>query len=233
MTLLSVIQDTCERLSLVVPDAVETSTDRQVRQLAALLNQQGKDMVDSYAWQVLVTEQTFVTTATPEQVGSVPADWDRFIPNSFFNRTTRRGVYGPITPQRWQAIQAQPIFNMVYLSFRQRTGEFLMVPTPPAGQTIAYEYVSKNWAQRADGTPINRMVRDDDFSLLDEEVLTLSIMWRFLRGKGLDYAEEMATYERALETLSARDGAATVLSTTPRPVDPSRINLPDGDFPYI
>ena len=50
------------------------------------------------------------------------------------------------------------------------------------------------------------------------------------KSKGLDYAEDFATYELAIEQAVARDGGASMLSLAPQPVDLNRVNLPDGSF---
>lgn len=232
MSLLSIIQGVCGRLSLAQPPAVVGSTDSQVLQLLALAQEEGKALARRYPWQALTEEQTFVTTATAVQATAVPADFDRFVPNSVFNRTTRRGVLGPITPQQWQAIMAQPVSSKVYLAFRRRTGQYLIIPTPPAGQTIAYEYLSVNWVLggASQTTPAAAYAADTDLSYLSEELITLGVRWRFLQAKGLDYAEAMNTYERELEKAMARDGGASALTLTPQPIDPSRINIPDGNY---
>jgi hypothetical protein len=238
VTVLSIIQNSCQRLSLVQPSTVTGSTDRQVQQLFGLLNQTGHDLHNDLNWSDLMTEFTFTTVNSDVQPVALPADMERPIPNTFFNRSTRRGVLGPITPQRWQAIKAQPIFNVVYLSWRKRTGQFLMTPTPPAGQTIAFEYISKNWATGAVGQPDPgpkaAFTQDTDTSVFEEEMLTLGVIWRFLRAKGLDYAEELKDYEAQKEAKSAEEAGATRISMTPYPIDPMRINLPDGNFgvPY-
>jgi hypothetical protein len=218
------------RLSLPVPSAVVGSSDKQVIQLLALVNQEGRSLARRGPWQALVEEASFVTTATPAQAAATPADFDRIAPNSIFNRSTRRPVYGPVTPQQWQSIQAQPVCSTVYLAYRRRSGQFLITPTPPAGETIAYEYVSANWARSAGGAAQPQFQADTDLAYLDEELITLGAVWRYLRAKGLDYAEEMASYEREVEQALARDGGSTALSIAPQPVDLGRLNLPDGSF---
>lgn len=230
MSLLTIIQNVAGRLSLVQPSAVVGSTDKQVVQLLALANQEGLSLARRTFWQALTEEATFVTVATPAQTNAIPADWDRFIPNSFFNRSTRRPMTGPITPRQWQWIQAQPVYSTVYLAFRERTGQFLIAPTPPAAQNIYYEYVSRNWAKSNAGAAQASFLADTDTSFLDEELLTLGSIWRFLRAKGLDYAEEMSTYEREVEQAMARDGGSTTLTLAPQPIDMNRVNIPDGNF---
>jgi hypothetical protein len=233
MSLLTVIGGpggVAARLSLPVPTAVVGSSDKQVIQLLALANQEGRALARRGPWQALAEEASFVTAASPAQPGAVPGDFDRFVPNSFFNRSTRRPIWGPLTPQQWQWIQAQPIFSTACLAWRRRSGQFLITPTPPAGETIAYEYLSANWARSAAGTPQPGFQADTDLAWLDEELITLGVVWRYLRAKGLDYAEEMASYEREVEQALARDGGASSISMSPQPLDLGRLNLPDGGF---
>lgn len=234
MSLLSIVQDVCGRLSLSIPTVVVGSTDAQVRQLYALCNKAGLDLATDFPWQALMEQQTFVTVNTTVQPAALPADFGRFIPNSFFNRTTMRPIIGPVTPQVWQWLIAQPAYSTVYLMFRERQGQFLIGPPtvpPPVGQTIAYEYISINWARTAGGSPLPNFQADTDTSYLDESLIADALVWMFLRAKGLSYAEEMATYGRNLEQEQGRDGGSTALYLSPTPIDLNRVNLQDGNFP--
>lgn len=230
MSLLTLIDEVCGRLSLTQPTAVVTSTDAQVKQLYALANTAGRNLAQAYDWQALTGEQTFVTVAAQTQPAAFPADFDHFIANSGFNRTTKRPVNGPVTAAQWQALQAQPQLNTVFLVYNVRQGSFKVSPAPPAGQTIAYAYVSNAWAKSSGGTPQTSFLADTDLTFLDEHLLADALVWMFLRAKGLSYAEEMETYQRNLEQQSARDGGSTALSLSPQAIDIARINLPDGSF---
>lgn len=230
MTLLSIVDTVCAELSLVQPAMVVGSTDRQVQQLYGLANRAGFMLARAYAWEALREELVFETVAAAAQAGLIPADLDRWVTNSFFNRSTRRPITGPITPRQWQWIQAQPVFSTVYLAFAERSGQFLIAPTPAANQTIAAEYISKNWAKSNAGVPQSIFLADTDTTFLDEQLVTLGLKWRWLRAKGLDYAEEFTDYEREVETAMGRDGGSTALSMSPQPVDADRVNVPDGGF---
>lgn len=215
MTLLTVVRDTCDLLALPRPSIVIGSTDDQIRQLHAICVEEADDLCASFNWQAMTRQQTFVTVAAPEQVDAVPTDLDRFINNSFFNRTTRRPVLGPITPQLWQNIQANPQINRVILAFRQRDNAFLITPDPPADQTIGYEYVSTHWAYSADGTETyTSWESDTDLTYLSEKLIKLGARWRWRKAKGLPYAEDFDTYTQQKEQFQARDGGSTILNIT-------------------
>lgn len=232
MTLLSIVQRVARLVTIQPPTSVVTNTqDTQVQQLYELVNEEGRDLASSYDWQVLMQQQTFVTVAAAAQPGVVPSDWDRFIPDSFFNRTLRRKVFGPVTPQTWQAIQAMPQLNSVFLAFRERDGVFLISPDPPAGQTIAYEYVSQNWAASATGTAQPQFQADSDVTYLSENIIALGARWRWKAAKGLDYAEDMKTYGAQKEQQQARDGGSAAINITGAGDYSWGVNVPEGNFP--
>jgi hypothetical protein len=232
VSLLTLVQKVADRVGITRPTAVVSSTDTQVRQLYALANEEGMELSRRHEWQALTTEQVFVTVAQAEQTNMpIPDDLGRFVPNSFFDRTTRRRLIGPITPQEWQAIQAFPAFNRVYLAFRERDGAFLITPDPPAGEEIAYEYVSTNWARSSTDQPRSEFTADEDTAALDEELMAQGLRWRWKQAKGLDYGEDMQTYERNVARAIAADGGMTAISMGTPSVSPVLLaNIPDGNF---
>lgn len=233
MTLLTIIQESCALLSLPQPTSVVGSTDTQVNQLFALANEEGRSSARRHDWQELIREKIFSTTQAAAQTGAIPDDWDRFLSNSTYNRTTIRPVLGPITPQQWQAIQAYPQINSVYVSFRVRNSIYLATPTPTAANTVAYEYITKNWCLAADLTEKAAFTADTDTTQLPEWLFTLGIRWRFRKSKNLDYAEDFRTYENEITQLAARDGGNGTLDITGRNLyNPLGLpNIPVGDFP--
>jgi hypothetical protein len=232
MSLLTICQAVADRVGITRPATVVTSTDLQVRQLYALANEEGMELSKRYNWQALSSEWTFITTATEEQTNApIPPDLARFVPDSFFNRTTRRKLTGPLTPQEWQAIQAFPIYVTPYISFRERQGAFIVAPVPPAGQTIAYEYISSNWALSNASVGRTQFMADDDTSYLDEQLIIQGVRWRYKQAQGLDYSEEMATYERNVSRAGGADGGARKISMSAPTFPPILgINVPDGSY---
>lgn len=224
MTLLTTIQDASAMLALPVPSFVVGNTDTRVVQMLAFANQEGRLLSRAMQWQQIVEQYTFSSTAGEEQIGAFPSDFQRFINGTWYDRTTIRPMYGPISPQDWQTLKALPAYASPYLNWRQRGGDMLVLPEPAAGDTIAYEYVSKNWVVAADDTKKDSYTRDDDTARLDEPLIAYGVVWRFLAATGQDYAEAMATYEREKERLSSADGSAPVLTLDGR----GRFNLPVG-----
>lgn len=231
MSLLTLIQTTANLLGIPSPSSVVGSTDVQVLQLLALANEEGDELARSHSWQALKRQQTFTTVAQAAQTDAVPDDMDSFIPNSFFNRTTQRELIGPITPQQWQAIEAQPQLNRVFLAYRMRDNAFLVTPTPTAGDEVAFEYMTRNWALSAADEEKEEFTADTDTTVLPERLFRLGIRWRFRKTKGLDYSEDFRTYETEVQKAMAKDGSSTKLDFTGKNTYNVFTNIPVGNFP--
>jgi hypothetical protein len=234
---LSIIQTAAAWLGLPVPQAAYGTTDPQTLQLCNLLNEEGMEVVTwpDHAWTRLTTEKTFTTVAQSVQTGAVPADFGRFCDGSMWDRTTDRPVWGPMSAQQWQQQMAGPTFTTMYLGFRIRGNDFLITPTPAAGDTIAYEYVSNLYVYSAINTSAtpnqNAFQADGDTSIFDGTMLARGLRWRFLRAKGLPYEQEYASWIEMLQRFVARDGGMPKLSASENyPLTRRSPFVPDAGF---
>lgn len=205
MSFLTLIQNSAKRLGLNNPASAYNSSDNQVVQLVALAQEEGIELMRRHPWQVLTKETTFTGTAAAAQTGAIPSDFDRFVDETFFNRTKKRPVFGPISAQDWQFSQAVVATTLVE-SFRVRGDSILITPTPNGTDTYAYEYISNKWCQSSGGTAQTAWASDADTGILSEELMSLGVIWRFLRVKGLDYAEALRTYEIQVADKFLKDG---------------------------
>lgn len=213
MSLLTMIQQVCLRKGLTKPAGVVSSSDQMILQLLALANEEGQDLSARHPWQALQNESTFTTVATESQgtiVTLAGAGFRYVLNDTMWNRDLRRPVFGPLVPYQWQQLKAQNITGP-WNQFRIRGGNVLFIPAPVAGQTIAFEWISKYWATGVGGDA-SSWAADADTSYLDEEIMTQGILWRWNQAKGLDYAEDYNKYERLIADAAARDSARPVLN---------------------
>ena len=206
MSLLTIIQKVAPRIGLRKPQAVVGSTDLTTQTLWELANEEGDELARFHAWQALNVEKTFTTLAQVEQTNALPSDdYDRLARNvEIWNRTLNLRYTGP-TPQRvWQQLQ-QGTSGGVVGFWRILNGELCIYPAPTAGQTLGFEYISKNWCASNTGTPQSEFMADTDVALLPERIMILGLRWRWKASKGFAYAEDMETYEREKEKAAAND----------------------------
>lgn len=193
-TLLSICQDAAAEIGLPVPASVASNQDTAIVKLFRYAKKEGRELSKRGYWQVLRSEQTFTSLAQETQTSMIPTDFDRFVNGTFWNRTAKRPLVGPVTPQEWQTIKSWSSSPMQD-TFTMRGSDILINPVPPAGQTFAFEYMSKNYCTDSGGTPKAEWTLDTDIPLLPEELFILGVRWRFLQGEGFDFQSVLATYE--------------------------------------
>lgn len=227
MSLLTIVQDASVLVGLAQPAAAISSTDPNVVAMIAMVNQTGKELMRRHNWQALQTEKTFTTIAAALQTNAVPSDFDRIINRTLYNRTQKRKFTGPLSPAHWQRRQALTSAG-IYGFFRIKGTNINIDPVPGAGDSCAYEYITENWVTGDKA----KMDDDTDTALLDENLLMLGAIWKFLKARGLEYAEDFRTYEVQTETMWARDGGRDTISMDGDFLedDPERAYVPDGDW---
>jgi hypothetical protein len=214
MTCLSIIQDVAQRINLPNPSTAAQSSDPAIQQLVALSTKEGEWQTSEYDWQVMLGEGTFNTVATEIQVANITATFPGFkavVNDTMWNRTLRRPVFGPMTPQRWEQLEAM-VMQGPWNQFQIRGNAIRFIPVPTAGQPIFFQYKSTNFCQSSGGTAQSRFMADTDVLLLDEATFKLGCEWRWKKAKGLDYAQDFVDYEQMLMTSKARDGSKDVIN---------------------
>lgn len=177
---------------------------------------------------------------------ALPADFQRPVDNTFWDRTNFWRMRGPLSPQAWQLYKSSVLGSTpsIWRRFRFRganwksggTGaagtQVLSIDPLPlaAGADLVYEYVSNGWCQSVAGTLQNSWKNDTDTGVLDEYLLQLGLQWRLFQRLGIQYAEQLAEYENEVDKAVAQDGGAPVLRITPVPVNLMCPNVPDGDW---
>lgn len=233
MTILSICQDAATRLGLPSPASIISNTDETAVRLLSLTNQSGKELMRRHNWSILTKEKTFTTTAAAIQASAIPTDFDRFISETLFNRTRKRRLMGPISAEQWQIQQALSA-SVLIDAFRIRGSDMLITPTPTAGETVAYEYVSKYWVDTdadGDGDAVAFTTSDNYTAILDEEMITNDVVWRYRKSVGLNYAEDMQTAQLLIADRIARDGGRRTIDLGSRPnVARPMINVPEGSW---
>lgn len=214
MTFATMCNAVCDQVGIPRPSSYVGNTDPVARQLVALANAEGRSLASRHRWNKLIKEATHTTLAAASQgtVASIASGFDYLLGDTMWNRTQDREVPA-ITAEEWQAYQANGVAGP-FTKFRIRDGTLYMVPTPTAGHTLAFEYVSKNWCESSGGTDQDAWTADTDVGILDENLMGLGLLWRYKKAKGLEYGEDFADYERLVANAIARDNPQPRLSLT-------------------
>lgn len=227
MSLLSICRNVADETGLNRPQSVIGSNNQTSIRMLRYAIRTGRDLVrKNYPY--LFKEHTFTTTATINEY-DLPSDFDHFIPFTQWNRTTNRRAL-QIDPQFWQELNSGLVTVSINDRYRikGKDRKLFVFPTPTSVETIAFEYVSKNYCERNDGTEQSVWAADTDTAILDEELFELGMIWRVLNRLGMAYAEEKAEYQRIIATAKAQIGQQKIRTDGYRETG---TNLPDADFP--
>ncbi len=216
--ILTIVTDACKRIGLNAPNTATGSTDLQILQIVALANEEGRELADRYPWTALIKEATFTSLAAEDQGALVPTivattlGFKYVFNDTLWNRTARYPVAGPTAGPRWQAETSFGITGP-YSRYRIRGGHLYLHPAPDAGLTIAFEYMSENWVLNAAGdTTRDGFTMDDDYPVLDSNIITQGLVWRFKQAKGLEYSQDFQKYEGMVADAMARDGTKPIVN---------------------
>jgi hypothetical protein len=233
MTLLTLVQKTCRRINLNIPNSAYANADPQIQQIVELCNEEGQSSAERYPWQVLRAEGSFTTVATETQttLSTCAPGFKYLINNTFFDRTLQREIRGPVSPTEWQLLKAQQLTGPYY-QYTVRGNSILFNPIPTAGESVYFEYISKNWVSNAAASNTDSTFSaDDDYALLDEDIMLMGIIWRWKQVKGFEYGEDFNKYEARIADAMARDGTKPTISMNGSNVDVyPGVRVPSGNW---
>lgn len=211
MNALALIQRFATATGFPVPTLAYASTSSDVQQVIELLNQEGRSLASRHDWQALTFETSFATLATESQgtlssiIGATQV-LKKIVNDTLYNRTTMQKVRGPLSKMVWGAYKNLTLTGP-YPQYRIRGNNLILNPVPAAGQSVYFEFVSKCWCSDFAGANFRTNIGDDtDVVLINEDLLMAGLEWRWLRKKGLSYAEEFQSYEFLVKEAIGSDG---------------------------
>lgn len=175
-----------------------------------------------------------------QEAYALPSDLAYIISQTEWDRNFRWQLLGPLDAQEWQVIKSGISPVGPRMRFRIMQGQFYINPVGSSSSvytdTIVFEYVSSFWVA-ATGAPTTGVkttfTLDTDVSLVPEDVITMSLKWRFLRAKGFSYDQEQGDYYDKLALYKSRAASTRVLPLNARASGIRLLNsqnVPDTGF---
>lgn len=206
MSLLTICQDVLEETGVAAPTSIVGSANPTAIQILALAKRSLNEVTRRHPWPVLTKEDT-ITTSNGTADYSLATDIDEFFYFTWWDQNDDRPLL-EATPEIWQDLQSSGLTSSVrtWFFFKQGSSNDRVVsffPTPTSARTISYWYRSKNKTQTSGGAAQETWNNDSDTALLNEDLLTLDMKWRWNRANGLPYAEDKLDFETALSREAA------------------------------
>ena len=226
-TLLQIVQDACSDVGQARPAIVASSSTETPIRMLRLLNKAGIQLTKETAWNELTNVRTFTAVAAQAQI-EPPADYARLSPQtSLWDVSLLRPAVGPIAIDKWLNLTTNTIAGPDKY-WTLIGAKFNIYPAPAVTDDFTYAYQSKNWVVNST-TYKDRFTADDDTPLIDDELLTLELIWRWKAAIGIDYAEDMANASRQKEIVLAANRGPRIIELS----DPFQGSLPEGFWPGV
>lgn len=233
LTALQIIQQAQLELGLHKSQAVAANLEVTGQQMLALLNGTGNDLLNSFPWQQLQFTGSIVTAVgTPAY--DLPANYGYYIDQTFWNNTQNWPLIGPLSAQEWQSANGNNASVIPRGAFRIAQNQIELYPTPGDGDSVTYQYISRDWVEDGQtlGTYKNCITSDTDLPLLDCNLLVKALKVRMWSAKGLNTDALTADFSTLFNMLTGKSKGAAVLSLSNRN-NTSFIgfnNVPDGNW---
>jgi hypothetical protein len=215
LTLLELVIEFCDERGLDRPSAVMSTTDGTIRQIRALLNKVVSDIVSRPGtWARLQRQGSFTSVAAEDQgliSAAAPYGFKYIIPETIYDRTNRRQLFGPRAAPQWQMNEAM-VFTGPYYAWRLWQDHIQTQPAMPAELDIYFEYASNFAILATDGTTYKKLYSDDaDTFTLEDDLLLRGLEWRWRREQGLSFSTEFDEFEQRLHNEIGRQSTAGTL----------------------
>lgn len=206
MSVLSACQSAFVRLVGLRPATIFSSTDQMEVEIADLATDVAVDIMGFHDWRALTKLHT-ITGDGVQSSFALPTDYDRIVLAQRITDTSNWlwGYTAAQSLEEWMTITNSGFAAVTPGWWIILDGSMQFSPAPSSGSPAKFAYISRNIGLSTTGAPKAAFSTDSDSFVLDERLLTLGLIWRWKSQKGLEYAEDMANYEKALSEAAARD----------------------------
>lgn len=206
MTLLTICQNVAGEAGWGIPGSIVGNSDDTAVLLLKLANRSG-GLLARKPWQMLQKEYTFPLVNGTDNY-AFPTDYGYFQDYTIWDRNQFWALRGGLNGTDWQALKSGVQSTTPRQRFRIWKGRIYIHPIPANTDTLVIEYISNQWVAVA-ATPTvgskSAFTLDSDVAIIDESIIEMDVLWRFLNRKGMAYAEEKDQAQRHIDDLFGND----------------------------
>jgi hypothetical protein len=163
---------------------------------------------------------------------AMPADYDRSIDRTQWDKTKHWEMLGPETAQQWETLLSGFVATGPRVRFRILGNLFQIWGVSGTTDTLGFNYVSKYWASATDGTAKGSFTVDTDTCMFSDRLMVLGLKLKYFEIKGFDTTALYRDYTAELDISKANDGGSAILSMNAR--SPGQligwVNIPDTNY---
>ena len=178
---------------------------------------------------------TTVTLSFSQVRYTFPADFDRLVDDTQWDKTQNWPIYGPESPQQWQWLKSGFVASTPIYRFRQMGGLFQIWAPMVQDDYSGFEYISNYWVGVSTPLTLSKtsFTVDTDVCVFPDRLMIAGLKFRFAEMEGLERA---VAYEREwvrqLNIAKASDAGSKTLSMAPKSsqVLINYNNIPDSGY---
>jgi hypothetical protein len=183
----------------------------------------------------VLTSTAAVSMTFAKQDYAMPADFDRMISDTNWDRTNHWRNLGTKTSQEWQWLQGGIISVGPRERYRIYNNRLRIFQALTSIYTFAFEYVSNYWVMSSGATAGDKgaFTADSDTTIFPDDLMLAGLKFYFLKAKKLDYSVELGEFMRALSYTKAQDVPVPAQSLAPIGMNPlvGPWSVQDGNWP--
>lgn len=189
MSIATVMQRVCRQVGVKEIPSITTSSDRTAQELLTHYIEAGEEITRRAEWPNLLRTQ-----ALSGSIGSIPlpTDFQRLAKGQPLSLSDGSPIYPVRSSQAWAVMSAAPSTTP---HFYIHNGVLWFLPFLPAdGATLTY--LSVNWINNGSAATYTT---DTDTADIPESLLSLGIVWRYRRAKGLNFQDMADEFEAEID----------------------------------
>ena len=210
MTVLSSAQEAAIELNQAELTTLFASTERFAKELQVQAKRSARAIAKAHDWNILTTRATITGDGTTTAF-DLPDDYDRMIlKTKLTGEDSNLDLVKVEDLDQWDYFQNHP-GTTVPGYWIVLGGQLQVFPAPATGVTYSYYYITKDRVTSSGGVKEDFEADADEF-LLPEDLLTLSLIWRWRASKRQEYAEDLRNFEILLAQEIMADKGTRILT---------------------
>lgn len=166
----------------------------------------------------VATASGTVTLTFSKVLFAPPADFDRQIDRTHWDKSKHWEMLGPSTPQQQEWLRSGWISTGPRIRYWFKGGYFQIWPALGTTESLEYEYLSKYWIIATGATAISKSAfsADTDTCIFPDPLMEALLKLKYFTVKGFDTTSLQLEYSAQLDLAKANDAGSQTLSMAPR-----------------
>ncbi len=194
MQIVEILNNVLAQSSFLERPSFFNSSDPDDKQMVAIANRVGKEILDYYLWPALRKSFTFNLASGTSSI-ALPTDFESLVPESVWEADGSRPAEWPTPDGRWYQYKFST-FSVGGITRIKMHGDTVDIENDGQAVDIDFEYLTNAYAKDStSGDDKQAFTLDTDTFRLDDQLLVLGIQAHWQQAKGIPtYTEHYANY---------------------------------------